>query len=89
MNVSLRPHVQKFVEEKISSGQYATPEDVVNSLLWQVHEQETLTPEDIQQLRDELDVGIAEADRGEFVQFTAEDIIAERHAASAARKKGG
>ena len=89
MNVLLRPDVQKFVEEKISSGQYATPDEAVNELLWHVREQEALTPDDIKELRDELDMGIAEADRGEFTQFTAEDVIAERHAARAARNKGG
>jgi hypothetical protein len=45
-----------------------------------------LTPQDIRELRAELDKGIAEADRGEFVQFTAEDIIAEGLAAAERRK---
>lgn len=88
MNVLLRPDVQRYVEEKISRGQYATPEEAVNALLWHVRELEAMTPDDIDELRDELDIGIAEADRGEFTQFTAEDVIAERHAARGARNKG-
>lgn len=88
MNVLLRPDVQRYVEEKISRGQYATPEEAVNALLCYVREQEAMTPDDIDELRDELDIGIAEADRGEFTQFTAEDVIAERHAARGARNKG-
>jgi hypothetical protein len=31
---------------------------------------------------------LAEADRGEFVEFSAEDVIADRRAARAAQKKG-
>ena len=46
------------------------------------------TREEIDELRAEVDIGIAEADAGQFVEFTAERVIAERHAARAARKEG-
>ena len=87
MNVSLTPDVQEYVEQKVRTGQYASAEEAVNTLLALVREQEELSPEDIDELRAEVDIGIAEADRGEFVQFTAEEIIAERRSALAARKK--
>lgn len=41
----------------------------------------------LEPLRRELDVGIAQADRGEFVEFDAEDIMREGRA-RLARKKG-
>jgi hypothetical protein len=40
-----------------------------------------LTEAEIEQIRREVDVGIGEADRGQFVEFTAEDVIRERRAA--------
>ena len=88
MNVSLKPEVQRFVEEKVRTGQYASPDEAVNALLTQARDQEGQTADDIESLRAEVDLGIAEADRGEFANFTAEDVIAERHAAMAARAKG-
>ena len=87
MNVVLTAEVEKYVEEKVQSGQYASAEEAVNTLLVHVREQEQLTAADIEELRAEVDVGLAEADRGQFVAFTAEDIISERHASLAARKK--
>jgi antitoxin ParD1/3/4 len=81
MNILLQPDVQKFVEEKVKSGQYASPEEAVNLLLTHVRQQEELSPQDIEEVRSEIDRGIREAERGEFAEFTAEDIIAEGRAA--------
>jgi putative addiction module CopG family antidote len=88
MNIRLQPDVEKYVGEKVKTGQYRSPEEAVNGLLSRVRDQEELSDEDIADLRAEADLGIAEADRGEFVEFTAEDVIAERRAAFAARTKG-
>ncbi|HWE92813.1 MAG TPA: hypothetical protein VG269_02460 [Tepidisphaeraceae bacterium] len=88
MNINLRPDVERFVDEKVKTGQYRSPEEAVNGLLARVREQEGLSDDDIVDLRREADQGIAEAGRGEFVEFTAEDVIAERRAAFAARSKG-
>ena len=60
----------------------------MNAMLSRVRDQEQLTPGDIADLRAELAPALAEADRSEFADFTAEDIIAERRAAFAARAKG-
>ena len=40
MNMSLRPEVQRFVEERLRSGQYATAEDVVEAGLTALKQQE-------------------------------------------------
>ena len=80
MTLSLTPEVQAFVAEKVRSGQYRSAEEAVNALLAMAMEQERLTPEDVADLRAQLDPAIAEADRGEFVEFTAEDVIADRRA---------
>lgn len=87
MNVSLKPEVQEFVEEKVRRGQYALPEEAVNALLSHARAQEELTADDLTELRAEIDIGLAEVDRGEFAEFTAEDVIAERRAAMSAHRK--
>jgi Arc/MetJ-type ribon-helix-helix transcriptional regulator len=75
MNTTLHPDVQEFVEEKVKTGEYKSPEEAINGLLSRVRSQEELTPEDIADLRAELDPALAEADRREFA---GEDVIAER-----------
>ena len=87
MTVSLNPDVQKFVEQKVKAGRYASAEEAVNSLLSMVKAQEQLTPRDIEELRAEIDRGVADIEAGRFVEFTAEDVIAERRAAMAKRKR--
>jgi len=82
MNVTLTPEVWKFVEQKISSGRYRSPEDVVNGLFTLVRHQKELWPENLEELRAEIDLGIDDADHGRFAEFTAEDIIAEGRAAA-------
>ncbi len=76
MNVTLTPEVRKFFEQKISSGRYQSPEEAVNGLLSLVQHQEELSPENLEELRAEVDLGIDDADQGRFVEFTAEDVIA-------------
>lgn len=88
MTISLTPEVEKFVAEKIRTGQYGSADEAVNSLLAMTMDQERLTPEDVAELRARLDPAIAEADRGEFVDFDAEQVIAEGRAAQVAHRKG-
>lgn len=42
MNLSLNPDVQKLIDERIKSGLYATPEDVVAAALLSLDQQEWL-----------------------------------------------
>ena len=86
MDVTLTPEVQRFVEEKVKSGQYGSADEAVNRLLALVKERESLGPEDIEELRSEVDAGIEDADRGRFVDYTAEDVIAQRRAALAGKR---
>jgi putative addiction module CopG family antidote len=81
MTVSLSKAMEKFVAAKVRAGQYRSADKAVNALLAETAERERLSPEDVSQLRAQLDPAIAEADRGEFVEFTAEQIIAEARSA--------
>jgi Arc/MetJ-type ribon-helix-helix transcriptional regulator len=85
VKIDLRSDIEEFLAEKVRSGQYRSTEEAVNGLLAMAMEQERLTPEDVADLRAALDPAIAEADRREFVEFTAEDVIAE---ARGTRRKG-
>ena len=88
MTVTLNPALEQFIADKVRSGEYASAQDAVNGLLAALSEQEALTPEDVAELRAALDPALAEADRAEFTEFTAEDVIAEARARGPRRRKG-
>jgi len=88
VNVVLNADVQRFLEEKVRAGQYASVPDAVNALLARVRAEEEISPADIEKLRAEIDIGLNELDQGQYAEFTAEDIIAEGRAARAAKQQG-
>jgi antitoxin ParD1/3/4 len=81
MDIQLKPELERFIREEVSNGRYETPGEAVNAAVARLQTDTELSADDLADLRAEVDIGIAEADRGEFVEFTAEDIVAERHAA--------
>ncbi len=86
MDIVLSPEQQAFVDVLVHSGRFESAEQVIVYALDAVRELDQA--EDTEWLREQIAVGIAEADRGEFVEFTAEDIIAERRAARQAKLGG-
>jgi antitoxin ParD1/3/4 len=71
MNVSLSPELERFVEEKVRAGQYQTADDVISSALSILRQQESLSAEDIAELRREVALGIEQLDRGESAPWDA------------------
>lgn len=81
MTVSLKPDLEKFLAEQVKRGCYDSVDDALNAAVARLQAERDFTPEEVARLRQELDGAIAEADRGEFAEFTAEDIIRERRTA--------
>jgi antitoxin ParD1/3/4 len=75
MNVVLTPELEKFVAEKVASGDYATAGEVVRHALRLLEQQEKPRAELLEEFNRELQARIDALDRGEFV--TAEE--SERH----------
>jgi antitoxin ParD1/3/4 len=74
MTISLNSELQKFVEEKVRSGHFASADEAVNSLLSFVKEQEELSPEELESLRADVAVGLEQADRGELQDWDPDEI---------------
>ena len=89
MTVLLKPELARFIDDQIQQGRFDSPDDAINAAVAHLQTERDLAGVQLDLLRAEVDVGIAEADRGEFVEFTAEDVIAERRAARDAKQKGG
>jgi antitoxin ParD1/3/4 len=87
MNITIHPHFQKFIDEQIKAGNYSTADAVINSALGQLEATVEFPPEELEELRREIEIGIEQADRGEFVAFTAEDVIREGREILAQKQK--
>ena len=88
MTISLPPELEKFVQDKVNSGQYPDAAAVVCSALEVLQEQEVeaLTPAEIDQLRAAIDVGRQQLDRGEGTPWDPEEIKAGGRRLLAARR---
>jgi antitoxin ParD1/3/4 len=85
--------LEPFLAASVKTGAFSDAGEFVVNLLYNVKAQSESELSEEQQaklaaLRAEIAVGIEQAERGDFVEFTAEDIIAEgmaRRAAAVAR----
>jgi len=75
--ISLKEEDQRFLEEIVKSGRFFSESEVVAEALSEFKVREAIRREKIAELRAKVQVGIDQADRGEFVEFTAEDVKAE------------
>ena len=74
MQVGLNPEMQRFVEAKVRSGQFSSPDDVVNGALAVLKAQEIETGTDLAELRQLVAVGLEQLDRGEARGWDPEDL---------------
>jgi antitoxin ParD1/3/4 len=86
MNVNLGTVFDKFIGELLQTGMYQTQSEVVREGLRLLKEREELKQLRLAELRKEIAIGSAQADRGEFVD--GEKTFAEIRKRSAGRKRG-
>ena len=77
MNVSLTPELEQLVNDKVKSGLYNSASEVVREALRLLKEQDALKAYRLEELRREIAVGIAQADRGEMAPLDITAIQAE------------
>lgn len=63
MNVTLDPEVEAFVRQQVDGGVFASPEEVVAEAL-KVLRSKMVRTREIERLREEIRIGIEEADAG-------------------------
>jgi antitoxin ParD1/3/4 len=66
MNVSLTPHLEEYVRNKVESGLYNSSSEVVREALRLMEERDRLREIRLEELRKEIQVGIDQADRGQL-----------------------
>jgi antitoxin ParD1/3/4 len=71
MNISLTPHLEEMIREKIASGSYTSASEVVREALRLMEEEDQLRSLKMQKLRQELQAGL---DSGHAVVFDPREI---------------
>ena len=67
MNIQLKPEQEKFIQEKIASGQYNSPEEVVNKMFQVFERLQSEYEEWVEETRKKIEEGIESLERGEGV----------------------
>lgn len=88
VSISLKEEDQRFLEEVVKSGRYLCESEVVAEALSDFRVREAIRRAKLDELRAKIEVGIDQADRGDFVEFTAQDIKREGRQRLAAQQSG-
>ncbi len=64
MSVDLAPDLESLVREKVNSGLYLSPDDVLREALRLLEDRDQLRAIRLEELRKEIAIGIDQADRG-------------------------
>ena len=71
MQISISGEMEQFIRAKVSSGQFASDDEVVAGALELLKETERLSDQDIETLRAEIQKGVDELNRGEGAVWNA------------------
>jgi antitoxin ParD1/3/4 len=74
MNVSLTPHLEEYVRNKVESGLYNSSSEVVREALRLMEERDRVREIRLEELRKEIQVGIDQIERGQYTEYTTETL---------------
>jgi antitoxin ParD1/3/4 len=67
MSISLTPELEQMVNQKVSSGLYATPLEVIRAALHSLERQDQSQQVWLEETRDQIAAGLAQLRRGEGI----------------------
>ena len=67
MNVSLTPELEKLVSQKVASGDYASPAEVIEEGLRLLSEQDQILQLKLDRLRRDIAIGLEQLDSGRAI----------------------
>jgi antitoxin ParD1/3/4 len=89
MNVSLTPELERLVAAKVKSGLYGSSSEVIRAALRLLQHAEANQAAQLEALRRDVGIGIAQADRGDLVDGgDVFDELLKRRKAKPAPKPG-
>jgi len=81
MNVSLTPHLESYVKQKVVGGMYNSVSEVVREALRLLEERDAFQAMKLEALRQGINQGLASLDKGEGKPLDIEAIKAKARAA--------
>ncbi|WP_320818676.1 type II toxin-antitoxin system ParD family antitoxin [Thalassolituus sp.] len=85
MNVSLTPHLEDYVKQKVAAGMYNSVSEVMREALRLLEERDALKEMKLAALRRDLQEGIDELDQGQGTTLDMEEIKAKARAIKESR----
>ena len=67
INVSLTPHLERFVSARVTSGRYQSASEVIRESLRLLEEREAMKEATLGELRKKIAVGLEQARRGDLL----------------------
>lgn len=90
MDVLLAPELNQFVAEKVAGGFYASPNEVISEALRILKKQDELRQARLEDLRQEIQKGLDQSERGEVLSFdSTSEILAHIKAETTRRQSSG
>lgn len=86
MNISLPSQMQRFLEAEVKAGRYATTSEAVRDGIRLLQERKAERAARFEELRKAVAIGIAAADRGDFVEVDFEKLKADLRARHKGRR---
>ncbi len=77
MTISLTPELEKLINEKVQSGEYASANEVIRESLRLLEEHEELHRIKYEALKREVDIGVAQIARGEGLVYRSSNELAD------------
>ena len=77
MSVTLTPEQEQLIQEKVTRGQFTSPQEVLDEALRLLQTQYHADGLPIEELRREIAIGLEQEARGEYGSLDMEAIIAE------------
>ena len=74
MNVSLTPRLEELVQAKLTTGLYTSASEVIREALRLLEQRDRLREIRIEELRNDLAVGLGQLDRGEATEYDDESL---------------
>jgi antitoxin ParD1/3/4 len=77
ITISLPPELEKLINEKVQSGEYASANEVISESLRLLEEQEELHRIKHQALKREISLGITQIEQGEGLTYNSSTELAD------------
>lgn len=67
LNISLTPELEEFVSKRVASGRYQSASEVIRQGLRLLQEEEMSREASLDRLRNQINLGLDQAERGELL----------------------